>query len=177
MRPAQADSLRIWWLDGTALEQLVGGRGHAIDLLDLLAVPPYLSEELRRLKRRLRGSVAVPLAIGPVRLPKISVEGAVADAIGACRGVLVRAADLSALAELPGFVTSVDGEIVVPPPANRQSTLFRRMDVAIRHGCVCGRKIDLVTNPPHLVEAVRAHDFDAIAVRCEGCASELLFAG
>ena len=177
MRPLQADAVRIWWLDAMALEQLVGGRGHAIDLLDPLGVPPYLSEEIRRLRRRLRGSIVIPPALGAVRLPKTAGGATMPDATRSCRGVVLRAGDVPALADLPGFVTHVDGTLVVPPPQERQGMFFRRIDAALRLGCACGRKIDLIANPPHLVEALRERNDDVIAIRCEGCASELVFVG
>ena len=173
-----AEAYRIWWLDSTAQAQLVGGRGHSIDLLDSLGVPPYLSEEVRRLDRRMRGTVAVPTAIGTFRIPRVVPRGTAGTTYTeGCRGVLLRVDDVAALAELPGFVTDIEGSLVIPPPQERQGTFFRRMDAALRLGCACGRRIDLVGNPPHLVQSRRTSDLDALAIRCEACAGDLVAAG
>ncbi len=176
--PPNAAAYRIWWLDPTAQAQLVGGRGHSIDLLDSLGVPPYLSEEVRRLDRRMRGTVAVPSAIGTFRIPRVVPSGTAGTKHAeGFRGVLLHADDLRALAALPGFVTDLEGALVLPPPQERQGTFFRRMDAALRLGCACGRRIDLVGNPPHLVQSRPTSDLDALAIRCEACAGDLVSAG
>ena len=160
----------VWWLQPAAVHQLVGEKtGDRIDLLDQLRVPPYIAEVVRSMNRPPAGEVTVPTLVSSTPI-RIKAEARQIATVRRCHGIAFLAQDAPKLYNLPGFVTDLSLDVVVPRPSEREWALDQRIGAYVEFGCVCGRPVDYILNRPVVLERGIGRSISPkVIIRCEAC--------
>jgi hypothetical protein len=102
---ALAAKVAVWWLQPTALRQLVSDADDTVDIWRLVGVPAYIGSELRSaMGRSGNGRLWIPSDIGISRIAWDS-KHTNAPYCSKAAGIVLWRHDVPRLAGLPGLVT------------------------------------------------------------------------